>query len=158
MIFADTNILVYALDPAEPLKQPVASRLLREAAATGDLVISTQVLQEFYAVMVRRRLLSPVDAAEAVQSWAEHEVVGTTPELVTRAVELHQQHQLEFWDAMVVQAALEAGCSLLYSEDMQHGRLIGELRIVNPFVQEVHEEQPAWTAPARASRKAARRR
>ena len=144
MIFADTNILVYALDPAEPLKQPVASRLLREAVATGTLVISTQVLQEFYAVMLRRRLLSPADAAEAVQSWAEHEVVGSTPALVTRAVQLHQQHGLEFWDAMVVQAAAEAGCTLLYSEDMQHGRKIAGVQIVNPFLHEVHEEQAAY--------------
>ncbi len=144
MIFADTNILVYALDPAEPVRQPVASRLLREAAATGNLVISTQVLQEFYAVMLRRRLLSPADAADAVQSWAEHEVVGSTPALVMRAVQLHQQHQLEFWDAMVVQAALDAGCSLLYTEDMQHGRQFGDLQLVNPFLHEVHEERSAY--------------
>ena len=144
MIFADTNILVYALDPAEPLKQPVASRLLREAAAAGNMVISTQVLQEFYAVMVRRRLLSPADAAEAVQSWAEQQVVSNTPALVMRAVEMHQQHRLEFWDAMVVQAALEAGCSLLYTEDMQHGRKIGDLQIVNPFVHEVHEQHSPY--------------
>jgi len=144
MIFADTSILVYALDPAEPLKQPVASRVLREAAAAGHLVISTQVLQEFYAVMVRRRLLSPADAAEAVQSWAEHEVVGATAALVMRAIEMHQQHRLEFWDAMVVQAALEAGCSLLYTEDMQHGRKFAGLQIVNPFLHEVHEQGAAY--------------
>lgn len=141
MIFVDTNILVYALDPGEPLKQPVAARLLREAAAAGDLVISTQVLQEFYAVMLRRHLLSPADAAEAVQSWADHEVVTITPALVTRAIGLHQQHRLEFWDSMVVQAAVEAGCSVLYTEDMQHGREIAGLQIVNPFLQEVHEER-----------------
>jgi predicted nucleic acid-binding protein len=144
MIFADTNILVYALDPREPLKQAVASRLLREAAAAGNLVISTQVLQEFYAVMLRRRFLSPADAADALQSWAEHEVVSTTPALVMRAAELHQQHGFEFWEAMVVQAALEAGCSLLYTEDMQHGRKIAGLQIVNPFLHEVHDEQAAY--------------
>ena len=144
MIFIDTNILVYALDPREPLKQPVAARLLREAAASGSLVISTQVLQEFYAVMLRRRLLSPADAADALKAWAEHEVVSVTPVLVMRAAELHQLHQFEFWDAMVIQAALEAGCTLLYSEDMQHGRQIGGLQIVNPFLHEVHEERAAY--------------
>jgi len=144
MIFVDTNILVYALDPKEPVKQPVASRLLREAAASGSLVVSTQVLQEFYAVMLRRRFLSPADSADALKAWAEHEVVDTTPALVMRAVELHQQHGFEFWDALVIQAALEAGCSVLYTEDMQHGRKIADLQIVNPFLREVHEERAAY--------------
>ena len=72
-----------------------------------------------------------------------------------RAVELHQQHRLEFRDAMVIQAAFDAGCSLLYTEDMQHGRRIGDLQIVNPFLSEVHEEQVAYPAAVTASRKSA---
>lgn len=144
MIFADTNILVYAVDPREPVKRAIARRLLREAAAGKSLVLSTQVLQEFYVTVLRQRLLSAQEAAEALRLWMVGEVVGATPALVLQAVELHQQHGFAFWDALVVRAAIEAGCTTLYSEDMQHGRSIGGLAIVNPFLHEVHEDPPDY--------------
>ena len=144
MIFADTNVLVYSADVSEPSKRATAKQLLREALASKSLVLSTQVLQEFYVNVLRKRLLLPAEAGEAVRLWAESTVVGTTPGLVLQAVELHQRYRLSFWDAMIVQAAVEAGCTLLYTEDLQHGQKIAGVEIVNPFVHEVHEEPAAY--------------
>lgn len=151
MIFADTNILVYAFEASEPLKRAIASQLLRDAVAGRDLVLSTQVLQEFYVSVLRKRLLEQVEAEQAVRLWSENRVIDITPGLVLEAIELHQKHRLSYWDALVVRAAAQAGCTLLYSEDLQHGRKIAGLEIVNPFAREVHEEPASYLVTSAAS-------
>lgn len=152
MIFADTNILVYALDDREPVKQEIAQRVLREAEQSR-LVISTQVLQELYVAMGRSRI-SAATAAAAVRAWAAGEVVVVTVEMVVEATVLHQQHKLHFWDAVILQAAISSGCTTLYTEDMQHGREIGGVRIVNPFANEVHEAAVAYApTPVKRARR-----
>ena len=159
MLFFDTNILVHAVDGAETVKRPVALGLLQRAIADKTLTLSAQVLQEFYSVAVRKRLVQEEDAAALLQLWAEHEVVATTAQLVLRAVELQRRLQISVWDALIVQAALEAGCETLYSEDLQHGMHIGELEIVNPFsaASAVHEPPAAHGASAPRPRARARR-
>lgn len=151
MIFADTNILVYALDPDEPLKRELAARALRQAEASR-LVISTQVLQELYVALLRRKL-APAAAAEAVAMWSRREVVTVTTGMVLEATELHRRHRLEFWDALILHTAAAAGCTTLLTEDMQHGREIAGVRIVNPFLHELHEAEVAYALrPARRGR------
>ncbi|MBI5275032.1 MAG: PIN domain-containing protein [Burkholderiales bacterium] len=141
MQFFDTNVFVYGVDPADPVKQSVAQRVLHSAISQGTMVLSTQVMQEFYDTVVRQRLLSPTDAAELLSHWANQRVVGATSRTVLDAIELRQQLQLSTWDALVVRAALDAGCEQLFTEDLQHGMRVGELEIVNPFLQPtaVHE-------------------
>lgn len=155
MRFFDTNVLVYTEDPASPAKQAVARTLVREAIAAGQFVISTQVIQEFYDVVTRKRLLSPAHATMLLQSWADNEVVCSSPDLLFRAFTLQQSRNMSMWDALVVQAALESGCATLYSEDLQAGARFGELVVANPFAARAaaaHEPDAPYTAPARRKR------
>jgi predicted nucleic acid-binding protein len=132
--FFDTNILVYSRDPDDAAKRAAARALIESAIEEESFVVSTQVLVEFYATSVRRRLLGPAKALDLVRFWGGHDTVPHTPDLVTRGLELHQAHSLSIWDGLIVQAALDAGCDVLLSEDLQHGRRFGSLEIANPFL------------------------
>jgi predicted nucleic acid-binding protein len=147
MEFFDTNILVYAVDKGERQRRPMALELVRRAMQAQSFVISTQVMLEFYAVALRRRLMEPALATELLREWAGAGAVSTTPESLWHAFELQQRFGFSIWDAMIVQAALDAHCEVLYSEDLQAGQQIGPLRIVNPFrPQGVHEPAPKYAA------------
>lgn len=133
--FVDTNILVYAEDRNAKAKHAVARDLIVRLWDDRDGVLSVQVLQEFY-VNVTRKLKKPLTspkALEIVHEYLTWTVVENTGRLLTSAIELQQKHQLSFWDAMVIQAAIEGGCDKLYSEDMNAGQKFGSLVIVNPF-------------------------
>lgn len=131
--FFDTNVLVYAHDAREPGKRDVSRALVAEAMDDDEWVVSTQVLVEFYATTVRRKLLAPAQARDLLSLWGSHDVVPQTTDLVLRAIALHQEHSLAFWDGLIVQAAMDAHCDVLLSEDLQDGRRFGELVIRNPF-------------------------
>ncbi len=158
MAFFDTNVLVYTQDDSAPAKRAVARALVEQAIAAGQFTISTQVMQEFYAVAARKRLLSATHAVALLQAWAENEVVRATPGLLFRAFALQQSRRLSVWDALVVQAALDAGCTMLYSEDLQAGERFGSLAVLNPFAAPAaaHEAAPAYAASQRARKKARR--
>jgi predicted nucleic acid-binding protein len=133
--FFDTNVLVYLFDADSPTKQARARELFAEQARSGRIVLSPQVLQEFY-VTVTRKLVRPLPSDEALSTLVQlsaFPLVAVDGALVLRAVRLHQKAGLSFWDALIVQAALEGNCRTLLSEDMQHGRRFGELAIENPF-------------------------
>ena len=133
--FFDTNVLVYLFDADSPDKRKKARALFQKHADAGDVLLSTQVLQEFY-VTVTRKLARPLDAAaaaEAVSSFAEFPLVQIDSELIISAIHRSRNDQLSFWDALIVQAAIEGHASTLYFEDMQHGQTTNGLRVVNPF-------------------------
>lgn len=149
MLFFDTNILVYAQDPAEPGKRGIARQLIDDAIARDAFMVSTQVLLEFHATMLRRGMLTPAAALALVRAWAEQAVVTATPDLLVRGFELQQNHSLSVWDALIVQAALDSGCTTLYSEDLQHARQFGGLTLINPFLAAaaaVHEPAAPYGA------------
>jgi len=134
-VFLDTNIVVYLFDDDSPERQARAAEILRADGETMELVLSTQVLQEFY-VAVTRKLERPVakdDALLAVQSLIELTVTQLDPDMIVSAIELSQAHTISFWDALIVEAALSSGCQRLLTEDMQDGRRFGELLVENPF-------------------------
>lgn len=133
--FVDTNILVYAEDRDAKTKHEVARDLVVKLWGERSGVLSVQVLQEFY-VNVTRKLKKPLSSAKALEVVEEYltwTVVENTGKLLTTAIELQQKTQLSFWDAMVVQAAIDRGCDTLYSEDMNAGQRFGPLVVVNPF-------------------------
>lgn len=132
--FVDTNILLYAEDRDDKEKHKLSRDLLRRLWTHQDGVVSVQVLQEFY-VNVRKgnKRLSDKQAREVIQEYLTWTVVENTGALLTAAIALHQKHQLSFWDAMIVQAAIDSGCSKLYTEDLNHGQRFGSVAIVNPF-------------------------
>ena len=132
--FFDTNVLVYAHGREDPVKRDLARAWVDEATAEDGFVVSTQVLAEFYWTAVRLKVMGKAQARDLVRVWSEHDTVVQTPDLLLRAISLHQDHSLAFWDALIVQAALEAQCDVLVTEDMQHGRRFGGLEVVNPFL------------------------
>jgi predicted nucleic acid-binding protein len=133
--FVDTNIIVYAEDRDAKRKHEIARDLVVQLWDERAGVLSIQVLQEFY-VTVTRKLKKPLSGAKALEMVEEYltwNVVENTGKLLTAAIELQQKAQLSFWDATVVQAAIDAGCDTLYSEDLNAGQRFGSLAIVNPF-------------------------
>jgi predicted nucleic acid-binding protein len=139
--FVDTNVLVYAFDRGEPVKRERARALLGDWE--GDLVISTQVLQEFFVVTTRKleRPLEEREAEQACQSLATLPVVPIDRGLVLRSITLARHDRIALCDALIVTAARESDCTMVFSEDLQHGRIFGEVVIRNPFLQtdEVNE-------------------
>jgi len=134
-VFFDTNILVYAYDKNEPEKGEIAKQLIRENGITGNLILSTQVLQEFYVTMTKssKNMLTKEDASEIVSDFSEFPLVQINKNIILRAMKRHQTRAFSFWDSLIVEAALQAGCSILLSEDMQDGFSIDAIRIRNPF-------------------------
>jgi len=134
--FFDTNVLVYLFDADSPDKRKRARALFQAHAGAGDILLSTQVLQEFY-VVVTRKLARPLDAAaaaEAAENFAELPMVNIDSRLILSAIHRSRGSRLSFWDALIVQAAIEGHASTLYSEDMQHGLTLDGLKVVNPFL------------------------
>ncbi len=132
-VFIDTNIAVYADDRAYPDKQAIAAALIADCYRKGEAVISTQVMQEYYHAAVNKLKIDAAFAVKRLRFFAGFEVVAATPQLVIAATDLHRLHSLSFWDAMILQSAISSGCHTLYSEDMNHGEIIGGVKIVNPF-------------------------
>ena len=127
--FFDTNILIYAFAAGDPRSARA------EALVAGGGVIGVQVLNEFTNV-TRRKLRWQWEQIEAALAVIE-ELLGPARPLTAAvhagAVVLARDHELSFYDALIVAAALEAGCEVLFSEDLQHGQKFGALRVENPF-------------------------
>jgi len=133
--FFDTNLLVYLFDSSSPEKQGKAREVFSERAQRDEVLLSTQVLQEFY-VTVTRKLASPLSGDQAerlVRDFAAFPVVATDAPLVLAAVALSRRYRLSLWDAMIVVAASAGGATELLTEDLQHDQVLEGVRIVNPF-------------------------
>ncbi|MGH2904028.1 MAG: PIN domain-containing protein [Solirubrobacteraceae bacterium] len=132
--FVDTNVLVYAIDDAEPAKRAVAERVLA-SDQYGELVLSAQILSEFY-VTVTRKLdgrISETEALQGLNRLSLYPVVSIDAPLVGNAVEISRSSRISYWDGLVVAAAARAGCGLLLTEDLNDGQIIGSVRVENPF-------------------------
>jgi predicted nucleic acid-binding protein len=133
--FVDTNILVYAHDRTAGTKHDRARRLVENLWATGMGVLSTQVLQEL-CVTLRRKVSPPVPSADVrrlVSDYISWDIVVNTPETVLDALDLEARYGISFWDALVLQAALSAGVTILYSEDFSAGQKYGSVQVINPL-------------------------
>ena len=134
--FLDSNVLVYSVDesPAEKAKHERAIELL--TAQPENLVVSTQVLQEFYLVTTRKlkNPLSEERAARAVRGIAKLDVIGVDAPLVLAAVDTSRTVQISLWDALIVEAASRAGCMRVLTEDLNTSQMIRGVRIENPFI------------------------
>lgn len=132
----DTNILVYAYDPTASQKHAIALDLLRRLGPR--LVLSAQILNEFYVVATRAQRspgLSHAVAAQIVADFAAAaQILPLTQHTTLRAVRAVSQYGLSFWDALVWAAASEYGVPVIYTEDFQHGRMIEGVTFTNPFV------------------------
>jgi predicted nucleic acid-binding protein len=132
--FFDTNVLTYSDDHDAPDKQATALDLIEQSRRSHNGVLSTQVLQEYFVTATRKLGVPAPVAKEKVRIFAHFATVFVSVDDVLAAIDLHQLHKLNFWDSLIVRTALTSGCSVLYTEDMQHGRRFDGLQIVNPFV------------------------
>jgi predicted nucleic acid-binding protein len=135
--FLDTNIAIYCFDDTAPLKQSRAKDLMAHGSSSGMGVVSYQVLQEFCNVAsASKRLALSADQTMAFAGLllAPMNKVEPSLALLTAALTIKADAGYSFYDCLIVAAAVQAGCNILYSEDMQHGQLVAGLRIVNPFL------------------------
>ncbi|MFA7097827.1 MAG: PIN domain-containing protein [Gammaproteobacteria bacterium] len=133
--FLDTNILVYLFDTGAPEKQARARELIADLVGKGDAILSTQVLQEFY-VAVTRKLAVPLnaDVAEsAAREFSQLPLVQVDETMILGAIRRHRQTGYSFWDALIIEAAIQGGADRLLTEDLQHGQKIDGLVVENPF-------------------------
>src|SRR6266542_1360326 len=135
--FIDSNVVLYLFDEVNDLKRGVAETLVSQALETDQASISFQVVQETLNVITRKLATpaTPEDAQRFLDSvlaplWR----VMPSLELYQRGLAIQGRYRFGFYDALIIQAALEAGCTRLYSEDLQHGQQIEGLTIVNPFL------------------------
>ena len=136
--FLDTNILVYTFDEENPGKRDRARALVAEALAESSGAISYQVIQEFLNAALRKfsKPLTAGDAERYLTVVLEPLcAVFAGVELYHQAIDISERWKYSFYDSLVIASALQAGCTVLYSEDLQHGQKIGDLRILNPFVE-----------------------
>lgn len=136
LCFFDTNILVCLFDTSDPVRQQQAAACFQTALDQHTIVLSTQVLHEFYAVTTRKLKprLPPDVAAQQVRQLCTFHVLDSTPQSVTAAIDLEQMHRLSGWEALILEAATRAKAQVLYSEDFNHGQLFGSLTVINPFL------------------------
>ena len=135
--FLDTNIIVYAFGQSFPEKAKIAQRLITDGAAAKQAIISYQVVQEFLNVALRgfRLAIARSDLESFVlKALFPMMAISSSRALVIEALRLHGENQLSWYDSLIIAAALQGGCKVLYSEDMQHGRRFGDLVIQNPFL------------------------
>lgn len=131
--FFDTNVLIYADDKAAPAKQRKALDLIAEHRRARTGVVSLQVLQEYFVTVTRKLGVDAVIARRKVELLSEFDVAAPEVADILAAIDLHRLHDFSFWDALIVRSAKQAGCSVLFTEDMRHSREIDGIRITNPF-------------------------
>jgi predicted nucleic acid-binding protein len=134
MRFADTNVLLYAVSTADDER----AKAERALAILDDesLVLSVQVLQEFYVQATRVTRSDRLDHDQAValiESWLRFRVQDLTVAVIRRAFGSAAQWRISYWDAAIVEAAREAGCLTILTEDLQDGMDFGGVRVSNPF-------------------------
>ncbi len=131
--FFDSNVLVYTDDKRDAAKQRRAIQLVAEHRRAGTGVVSLQVLQEYFVTITRKLHVDTRVARRKVELLAEFDVAEPGVSDILAAIDLHWLHGFSFWDALILQSATQAGCSVVYSENLQQGRKLSGLRIVNPF-------------------------
>jgi predicted nucleic acid-binding protein len=132
--FLDTNVLVYAYDPADARKQRVAQDLVRRALG-GEMVTSTQVLAEFAATLLHKisPAARPEDVMALLEVLAPMHLVIPDGDMIRRAVEARASHGVHIYDGMIVAAAERGGCSRIWSEDLNAGQKYFGIAVENPF-------------------------
>jgi predicted nucleic acid-binding protein len=134
----DTNILVYAVGEADEIRFTSSVRLL-DALSLADGVIPAQALAECHRVLTRKHMRTAVEAEHQIRLWSDaFAVAPTTIDCLIAAAALSSRHGLQIFDAIILSAAAEAGCRVLFSEDMQHEAVFNGVTIINPFANERH--------------------
>jgi predicted nucleic acid-binding protein len=132
--FVDTNVLLYAIS-RDPQEQDKANRA-NDILAEHDLVLSVQVLQEFYVQATRGSrpdAISHRQAVRLIESFQRFPTQDMTSGVMLAALDACQRFQLSYWDAAIIEASRAMGCTHVLSEDLSHGQDYGGVRVTNPF-------------------------
>lgn len=130
----DTNILIYSIDRQAGKRHQRSIELIEEMSQ-HDCVLTLQALSEFYSAVTRKGKMPRDDAEAQVNDWMIlFPVVNAGPGILKRAMKTVSDHQFSFWDAMLLETAVQAGVTRFFSEDMQHDRLWKGMSIQNPYV------------------------
>ncbi len=135
-VFVDTNVLIYAVDLAEPRKQRAAQSWLDELWKNKLGRLSFQVLQEFYVKVGKKGLSTVDDARTVIRDLLTWKPVAVTAGLLERSWKIQDRYQLSFWDSLIVAAAKSVSCRFLLTEDLQAGQDLDGLLVVNPFLRD----------------------
>ena len=130
--FFDTNVLLYMYG-GDARKRARATALHREHALTGRVLVSTQVVQEFYAAGSRKLGIPRVELREAVGTLLEGPLIMLGPAHIRAAMDNEQRHGISFWDGLIVAAAEDGKAEVLYTEDLNDGQQYGTVLVRNPF-------------------------
>jgi len=147
-VFIDTNIFIYALTETERMeekvKRAIAIDLFERIIDKNGVIVSTQVINEFYTNMLKKFSVSDEKVLQIVKDSISSiaQIKPVSFETCIKAYSVRNTYSLSFWDSMIVAAALENDCRILYSEDLQHGLVIDkQLAIDNPFYTENNAEK-----------------
>jgi len=132
-VFLDTNIVIYSYSEDEVEKFEIANRLLEEYE--NQIIISTQVINELSNTLFRKFRLNAEEVEAVVLELNNNfPIVNFTLQTQLKAIEIKERYQLQFYDSLILATALENGCNIVYSEDMQNGQVIdNRLTIINPI-------------------------
>jgi predicted nucleic acid-binding protein len=130
-VFLDTNLLVYYYSEDESEKSAIIGNIIK----SNDIVISAQIINEFSYVMIRKFGKGPELIREIIEAWGkEFDLKDLTSALSIESLNIHKRYGFSFWDSLVIAAALENNCGILFTEDLHHNQIINEkLIVVNPF-------------------------
>jgi len=138
-VFVDTNILVYSRDDSEAEKQIIAKQWLAVLWQQRTGRVSAQSLNEYYITVTQR--LKPgrsrPDARNDVRNLASWNPIPVDFNVIENAWQIQDRYQFSWWDSLIISAAQIQDCSMLLSEDMQDGQLIGNMKILNPFKHDI---------------------
>lgn len=132
-VFVDTNVLLYAVDEAEPGKHQAAKGWRDHLWRSRRGRISFQVLQEFYVQALRKNPKEKAAARAEVRGLLAWDPIPVDAGIVEGAWDLQDRYSLSFWDALIVGAAEAAQCGYLLTEDLAHDQVLSDVRVINPF-------------------------
>lgn len=135
--FLDTNIFVYSVDQGEPHKRPIADALIARTIERRNGIVSYQVVQEFLNVALKKfEVPLTNEQARLYISTVFRPLFAVQPSLrlFNDAIDIRTRYRLSWYDSLIVAAAVEGGCSVLYTEDLRHGMKINGVKIENPFL------------------------
>jgi predicted nucleic acid-binding protein len=138
--FFDTNILLYMYSDADASKQRIARQVYRTEVTAGSLLLSTQVVQEFYAAATRKLAMPKTIARRLTESFLDLPLVVITTPIIRSAFENETTYKIAFWEALILAAAQSGGAGVVYTEDLNHGQQYGSVSACNPF----RSCMPSW--------------
>ena len=133
MKFLDTNVFVYFVDSRNPEKQAIARTVLTNAIGNRQYAISTQVLNEFANVALKKLGVSEEEVRQYVEAFQHIRIVCQQDGWTIRALEIRKQYGLQFYDSLLLAAAESTGCDEILTEDLNDGQVYCGIKAVNPF-------------------------